>query len=93
MNEELKEIKFIDEETGEEILFEVIDELTMDEIKYILVVDEDDISTILKQISEDDEEVEYALVEDEQEFNKVATEFMAANDDEFDIEYENDEQI
>lgn len=82
--EELQQITFIDEETGEEILFEVIDEITLDETKYILVVDEEDISTILKQISDVNEEVEYALVEDEDEFKKAATEFMTSED--YDIE-------
>lgn len=83
-NEELEQIRFIDEETNEEIWFEVIDEVILDETKYILVVDEDDISTILKQVNEEGEEVEYMLVEEEDEFKKVATEFMAS--EEYDIE-------
>ena len=91
MDQEIEKIKFVDEETGEEVLFEVIDEVIIDEMKYILVVDEDDISTILKQVNEAHEEVEYALVEDENEFNKVATEFMATNDDEYDIEYSSED--
>ena len=84
MSEAIEKIRFIDEETNEEIWFEVIDEAIIDQVKYILVVDEDDISTILKQISEEGEEVEYMLVEDEDEFKKAATEFMAS--DEYDIE-------
>lgn len=84
MSEALEKIRFIDEETKEEIWFEVIDEVIIDQVKYILVVDEDDISTILKQVNEDSEEVEYMLVEDEDEFKKAATEFMAS--DAYDIE-------
>ena len=84
MSEAVERIQFIDEETNETIEFEVIDEVIMDEMKYILVVDEEDISTILKQVNEDGEEVEYRLVEDEDEFKKVATEFMASED--YDIE-------
>lgn len=84
MSEESQKIKFLDEETQEEIWFEVIDEVVLDQMKYILVVDEDDISTILRQTNEDGEEVEYVLVEDEDEFKKAATEFMAS--DEYDIE-------
>lgn len=84
MSEEIQKIKFIDEETNEEIWFEVIDETTIDHSKYILVVDEEDISTILKQVSDEGEEVEYVLVEDEDEFKKAATEFMTS--DEYDIE-------
>lgn len=82
--EEIERITFVDEETGEEILFEIVDEVLLEGIKYLLVVDEDDISTILKQIGEEEDEIEYALVEDEDEFKKAATEFMAS--DEYDIE-------
>lgn len=84
MSEAIEKIRFIDEETNEEIWFEVIDEVVLDQMKYILVVDEDDISTILKQTNEDGEDVEYMLVEDEDEFKKAATEFMAS--EEYDIE-------
>lgn len=84
MSEEIEKIRFIDEETNEETWFEVVDEVIIDEVKYILVVDEDDISTILKQVNEADDEVEYMLVEDEDEFKKVATEFMTSED--YDIE-------
>lgn len=84
-NEEvIEKISFFDDETEEEILFEVIDEVIIDNIKYILVVDEEDISTILKQINEANEELKYALVEDEDEFKKAAVEFMTSED--YDIE-------
>lgn len=82
--EEIQRITFIDEETNEEILFEIVDEAVLEGTKYLLVVDEDDISTILKQVNEVEDEIEYALVEDEDEFKKAATEFMAS--DEYDIE-------
>lgn len=84
MSEEIEKIKFLDKETNEEIWFEVIDEVILEDTKYILVVDEDDISTILKQVDDAGEEVEYMLVEEEDEFKKVATEFIAS--EEYDIE-------
>ena len=84
MSETNEKIRFIDEESNEEIWFEVVDEVVIENMKYILVVDEDDISTILKQVNEDGEEVEYMLVEDEDEFKKAATEFMASES--YDIE-------
>ena len=84
MSEAIEKIKFTDQETNEEIMFEVIDEVILDNVKYILVVDEDDISTILKQVGEHDEELDYVLVEDEDEFKKAATEFMTSED--YDIE-------
>lgn len=77
-------ISFIEESTGEEILFEVIDEVIIKNIKYILVVDEDDISTILKQTNEAGDDLEYSLVENEDEFKLVAVEFMTSED--YDIE-------
>ena len=80
----LEQISFVDEETGEEILFEVMDEVIINNVKYILVVDEEDISTILKQVNEKDEELEYALVEEEDEFKLAAVEFMTNED--YDIE-------
>lgn len=84
MSNEVEKIKFIDQESNEEIWFEVVDEVILDNIKYILVVDEEDISTILKQTLESNEEVSYVLVEDENEFKRAATEFMASDD--YDIE-------
>jgi len=84
MSEAIEKIKFTDQETNEEIMFEVVDEVVINNVKYILVVDEDDVSTILKQVGEHDEELDYILVEDEDEFKKAATEFMTSED--YDIE-------
>lgn len=84
MEEEIEKIQFIDTETKETIWFEVIDEVTIEGTKYILVVDNDNISAILKQIKEKGEDLEYMLVEDENEFKKVATEFMS--NEAYDIE-------
>lgn len=84
IDETVEQITFVDEETGEEILFEVVDEVIINNVKYILVVDEEDISTILKQVNEADEELEYALVEEEDEFKLAAVEFMTNED--YDIE-------
>ena len=84
MSEAVEKIKFLDQETNEEIWFEVVDEIILDNVKYILVVVEDEVSTILKQIGEHEEELDYVLVEDEDEFKKAATEFMTSED--YDIE-------
>ncbi len=80
----MEEIKFFDETTGEEILFEVLDEMIIEDNKYILVVDDEDVAAILKEISEVGEDVTYQLVEDEDEFKKAAVEFMTS--EEYDIE-------
>ncbi|WP_069997915.1 DUF1292 domain-containing protein [Cellulosilyticum sp. I15G10I2] len=80
----MEQIKFFDETTGEETLFEVLDEIVLENKKYILVVDQEDVATILKEVSELDEDITYQLLEDENEFKKAAVEFMT-NDD-YDIE-------
>ena len=77
-------ITFFDETTGEEIEFEIVDKLTVDDQQYILVVDEEDEATILKEIEEDDETIKYELIEDENEFQRITLLFMES--DEYDIE-------
>lgn len=83
MADTLEKIKFIDE-NNDETWFEVVDETVIDNIKYLLVVDKDDIATILKQINEKDNDLEYSLIEDDDEYKKVATEFMS--NEAYDIE-------
>jgi hypothetical protein len=80
----MEQIKFFNEDKGEEVLFEILDEAILENNKYILVADEDDIATILKEIKEIGEEVTYQLIEDEDEFKKVAVEFMINED--YDVE-------
>ncbi|MDF2878878.1 MAG: hypothetical protein K0S30_1974 [Clostridia bacterium] len=80
----MEQIKFFDEATGEETLFEVLDEVILDNNKYILVVDDEDVATILKLVQEDGEDISYILLEDEDEFKKAAVEFMTNED--YDIE-------
>ena len=80
----MDKINFYDELTGEDIQFEVIDQTTIDGQKYLLVADEDDIATILKEMIDDGEEITYQLVEDDEELQKVALTLMES--DEYDIE-------
>lgn len=81
----MEKIKFVDETTNEEILFEVLDEVILGDNKYVLVADEEDEATILKQTGEIQEQTIYSLIEDEEEFKKVAVELMSRED--FDIEF------
>lgn len=80
----MDKITFYDQSNGESVLFEVVDEATIDGHKYILVVDEDDIAVILKEIKQENEEATYALIEDDEEFKKIAVHFMSSED--YDIE-------
>ncbi|MGL4800528.1 MAG: DUF1292 domain-containing protein [Cellulosilyticaceae bacterium] len=79
----METITFIDE-LGEEITFEVIDQVNLDGIQYLLVADEDDEAIILKAMQDQDDEITYELIEDENEFKQVALHFFES--DEYDIE-------
>ena len=61
MSEAIEKIRFIDEETNEEIWFEVIDEVVIDQTKYILVVDEDDIPEPLEEMIDEREDKPFKL--------------------------------
>lgn len=72
-------IIFEDEESGEEVRFELIDSFDMEGQRYILVVDEDDEAAILKEVEMDDDEITYELIEDNNEFQKVALLFSESD--------------
>ncbi len=80
----MEKIVFYDDFNDEEVLFEIVDSTVVDGNKYLLVVDEDDEATILKEETGEDDELIYALVEDEGEFQKVALILMES--DEYDLE-------
>ena len=90
--EEFETIMLTDE-NGEEVEFAVIDAVEADGESYILVLeadlleDENAEAMILKKTAEDGEEVNYELIEDDAEFDKVAELFQNAND-EYDVEIE-----
>lgn len=69
---------FYVEETGEEISFELIDSFDQDGQRYILVADDSDEATILKEVSMD-EEITYELIEDDHEFQQVALLFLESD--------------
>ncbi|NLK98567.1 MAG: DUF1292 domain-containing protein [Epulopiscium sp.] len=80
-----------DDETGEEVEFEIIDAVEEDGARYILVVpveeegDEDE-ALILKDISENDDEAVYQLIDDEEELVRAAQYFIDADND-YDIDF------
>ncbi len=80
----MEKITFYDEEAQEEVLFEILDSVVIDDNKYLLVVDEDDDATILKECQSDDELLVYTLLEDDNEFQKIALILM--ENDEYDLE-------
>ncbi len=92
LDEEFKTVTMTDED-GVDIEFCIIDQVMSSGERYLLVVeselmdDEETEAIILKEISINEEDVTYALVEDDAEFNKVA-DLFAENDGEYDIEVE-----
>lgn len=80
----LEKIIFYDEDTGEEILFEIVDSTVFNDNKYLLVVDGDDEATILKEAKDKDDNLVYSLIENEDEFQQITLILMES--DEYDIE-------
>ncbi|HHX61161.1 MAG TPA: DUF1292 domain-containing protein [Epulopiscium sp.] len=79
-------IQFNDKESGEEIRFEVVDSFDIEGQRYILVADNDDQAAILKEVQIEEEEITYELIEDDDEFQKVALLFLES-DSGYDLEF------
>ena len=90
MDEELEIITMIDDETGEEIEYVVIDRKQMNGTEYILVVESENANedeaeaAILKVVNETDSDIIYSIIEDDDEFNAAASIFES---DDYDVEY------
>lgn len=73
----MEKIRFTFDETGEDVVFCVLGSTQMNEMAYILVVEEDEIEEddmtayILKAVEADDVEVYYDLVDDDDELHAV----------------------
>lgn len=86
----MEKIIFLDPETNEEIEFAVEEETQLNGIKYLLVSEGDDSECdayILKEVSIDNDEVLYQMVEDDVEFMALAKVFSELTDDETDVEF------
>ena len=92
LTEEFETIMLTDE-NGDEAEFVIIDTLENEGESYILVVetayidDEDAEYMLLKKVEEEGEDVSYELIEDDDEFDKIAALF-AEKSDEYDVEIE-----
>ena len=92
LTEEFETIMLTDE-NGDEAEFVIIDTLENEGESYILVVetayidDEDAEYMLLKKVEEEGEDVSYELIEDDDEFDKIAALF-AEKGDEYDVEIE-----
>ena len=87
----MEKIKFTDPDTREVVEFAVEEETQLNGIRYLLVSegeeDGDCEAYILKEVSTDDEEVVYQMVEDDVEFSALAKIFSELTDEETALEY------
>ena len=90
LDEEMEVITMIDDETGEEIEFVVVDRKGLNGAEYIRVVESSDIdddeaeAAILKVVNESEEDITYSVIEDDDEFEAAAGLFES---DDYDVEY------
>lgn len=81
----MEKINFIDPDTNEVVEFAVEEETQLNGIKYLLVsdgIESGDSEAILKEITTQDEEVLYEMVDDDVEFAAIAKVFAELADEE-----------
>ena len=87
----MEKIKFVDPDTQEEIEFAVEEETQLNGIRYLLVSEGQESGDceayILKEVSTDEEEIVYQMVEDDVEFSALAKIFSELTDEETALEY------
>ena len=91
------EVIYFDAEDGEQMPFFVIEETTINEIRYLLVsgtdpedmTEEESDATILKCVGTDDEEAVYEFVQDDAEWDAVLSVFAELTED-FELEQAQD---
>ena len=87
----MEKIKFVDPDTQEEREFAVEEETQLNGIRYLLVSEGQESGDceayILKEVSTDEEEIVYQMVEDDVEFSALAKIFSELTDDETALEY------
>lgn len=83
-----EKIKFVDEETNEEIEFHVVEQTRVNNVNYLLVTEdtesgeEEETAYILKDLSSPEEkEARYEIVEDDEEIDYISKIFGELLDD------------
>lgn len=80
---------FLDEETGEEVEFFVIEEVKINNINYILVTDSDEEEAdayILKEVNTSDEDSVLEMVTDDDEIEYIGKVFAQSLDEEITLQ-------
>lgn len=86
----MEKIFFTDSETGEQAEFYVLEETQLKGFKYLLVTEEqegDSDAYILKEMSSEEDETLYELVEDETELSSLGKIFSELMDEEATVEF------
>ena len=87
----MEKIEFLDPETNEIVEFAVEEETQLNGVKYVLVSEGDEEGDseayILKEITTDEEEVLYEMVEDDVEFSAIAKVFSELTDEDTEVKY------
>jgi len=82
----MEKIIFEIPETNEKVEFTVEEQTTLNGINYLLVSDEED-ACILKEITSEENESTYEIVEDDTEFEALAKVFSELLGEDTDLEY------
>lgn len=85
----MEKVKFVDPETKEEIEFFVVEETQINGKKYLFVTEEEDGDSdayILEEIADDNSEVVYEMVDDDERLTALGKVFAELIDD-ADISY------
>ncbi|MCD8150664.1 MAG: DUF1292 domain-containing protein [Clostridiales bacterium] len=80
----MENITFTDPESGEEVLFYVLEQTCIGGVTYLLVTEEeeaDSLAYILKEIQTDEDDIIYAMVEDEVELGAISKVFAEMLED------------
>ncbi len=80
----MESITFTDPESGERVLFYVLEQTCIGGVAYLLVTEEeeeDSLAYILKEIQTDEDDIIYAMVEDEVELGAISKVFAEMLED------------
>lgn len=75
--EEMNIITITDAETQEKVELELVEDLTIDDVRYVILapIDEDTEDAYIYKVVKQGKDESYEAVEDEEEFNKVVAEY------------------
>ncbi len=93
MSEERDDLVVLIDENGEEVEFEYLDTIELNEKEYVILMpanaeDEQETEVVILKIEHGEEGDSFVSIEDEDELNEVFEEFKLRMEDEYDFEGE-----